>query len=363
MKINRNNYEEYFMLYADKELSATDRREVEEFVQQNPDLALELTMFTQSVLKADDSLLMPGKEFLYRDITETEDIDITNYETYFISYADGELSNAEQAMVEKYVYAHPELQAEFELFQQAKLSPDHSVVFENKSSLYRSEKDEKAAPIFISFTILRWAAAALVVIAAGFWWYNASKQTGVAGGLVKSENIKKIQVPGNNTEHLIVTPTEEHKQTMKEAVAEVSSTKSEPVVSSHNTQSARVRDTGARLQGPASSKEPAEPLLAAITEVPHAKEPVVVPVAEPATATKIASETLVYVNTDKPDNGVTYANMNNAPKDDLLLSNTALKKGTLRGIFRKASRFVQRTARTGQDEEPGLVGSIAMALH
>ena len=33
MKLNRNNYEEYFILYMDNELDSDDRREVEAFVQ------------------------------------------------------------------------------------------------------------------------------------------------------------------------------------------------------------------------------------------------------------------------------------------------------------------------------------------
>jgi hypothetical protein len=65
MKINIQNYETYFLLYIDNELSAADRSEVELFIQANPALANELTSLKQTVL-VPESIAFEDKTLLYR---------------------------------------------------------------------------------------------------------------------------------------------------------------------------------------------------------------------------------------------------------------------------------------------------------
>ena len=64
MNITRHNYEEYFILYMDNELGSDDRRQVELFVQENPDLKEELDWLLQSRLTPDDSVVFDEKEQL-----------------------------------------------------------------------------------------------------------------------------------------------------------------------------------------------------------------------------------------------------------------------------------------------------------
>ena len=66
MNINRHNYEAFFLLYVDKELSTADRKAVDVFVKENPDLQMELWALQQTVVKADD-IVLDKKDWLYME--------------------------------------------------------------------------------------------------------------------------------------------------------------------------------------------------------------------------------------------------------------------------------------------------------
>lgn len=196
MNINRHNYEEYFLLYVDNELTDAERSAVEEFVAQNPDLEEELVMMMQSVLKPDTRTVFPHKELLFRNTEEA--INEINCESWFVLYGDNELTNEEKARVEQFVYSHPQFQAEFELIQQARLAPDHSLVYPHKNALYRTEEDDKVVP----FAWWRVAAAAAVVLflAVAGWLIATEKPMGSTTdpALAGNESSVPQSVAGNN---------------------------------------------------------------------------------------------------------------------------------------------------------------------
>lgn len=69
MTVNRNNYEEYFLLYIDRELNGNDTQMVEEFVRRHPDLEKELTALKQTVAVPPE-IVFEHKEILLRDEKE-----------------------------------------------------------------------------------------------------------------------------------------------------------------------------------------------------------------------------------------------------------------------------------------------------
>lgn len=160
--INRNNYEEFFLLYIDNELDAADRLSVENFVEQNPDLAIEFQMLQQSKALP-ENISFADKETLLR--TEGNNICETNYEEFFLLYIDNELSAAKRTEVEKYVLQHPELQDSFTTIKSAVLTPEN-ISYGNKENLYRTEKRRT-----VYLKPWYWVAAAIAIgiFATGAW--------------------------------------------------------------------------------------------------------------------------------------------------------------------------------------------------
>ena len=86
MKIDLDNYEEYFLLYIDDELSQEERSAVEIFIKENKGLETEFEMLKSTVSLPDSEINLMDKSFLFRK--EPEWINEENYEEIFVSHAD-----------------------------------------------------------------------------------------------------------------------------------------------------------------------------------------------------------------------------------------------------------------------------------
>jgi hypothetical protein len=212
MNINRHNYEEYFVLYLDNELSAAERSQVEKFVSANPDLKEELLMLQQSKLIPDPGIHF-DKTLLFRQAGD-EEINHSNYEEYLLLYVDNELNADQRKMVESFLDQNPAIRSELDLFEQTISNADSNIIFPDKELLYR--KEEPVAGI----VVMRWwkvAAAAAVLITAGLIGYNTladhhSGETGMAnnGDPVNSTiDQKKATQDPDNSGSVVLTPPQE----------------------------------------------------------------------------------------------------------------------------------------------------------
>jgi hypothetical protein len=137
--INRHNYEAYFILYVDNELSSDHRGLVEQFLQKNPDLAEELTLLQQFKLVPESNITFTHKQELFKN-HQTAAFTSESLPEDILLYIDDELSPLQKKRVEKLITNSPILQKDLHLLQQAKL-PKEEISCPNKNWLYKKKEN------------------------------------------------------------------------------------------------------------------------------------------------------------------------------------------------------------------------------
>ena len=168
MKINRNNYESYFIDYLEGNLDESLVDDFIEFLTSNPDLKEELSMF-EPVSVEPGNIVFGKKELLFKEHFDLE----SEFNHAAVASFEGDLSDTEKAAFDKYIAAHPEKQEELTLFAQTKLIPDENIVFSKKNRLYKKT---------LVKTITLWGSrvAAVLVLAISVFLFiqrNESKNT------------------------------------------------------------------------------------------------------------------------------------------------------------------------------------------
>jgi hypothetical protein len=156
--ITRENYEEFFLLYVDNELSAAARSAVERFVDENPDFREEWETFLQCRVEPDEQFFFPDKNELLKEVCEDT----------LLLYVDGELDSKDRAAVEDLINRDHSTATELRQLLLTVSEPDLSIVFKHKESLFRTERRRRVAPLFW----MRAGVAAAVLTAGALLFLN-----------------------------------------------------------------------------------------------------------------------------------------------------------------------------------------------
>ncbi len=386
MKIDRHNYEEFFLLYVDNELNQEQKKSVDEFVQQNPDLAIELDILQQTSLTADESVVFDGKEMLLKKETGSA-IDLSNYEEYLISYIDNELNNGERIAFFNFAMQHPQVMEQLAIYEQTKLQPDTGIIYANKQDLYR--KEEKVRVITMQWWKI--AVAAAVLLAAGVTtikMYNNNKTVvpPPVASATKSNTEKKntIEKADKTIKREQNNPGEEKaaQNNTSNIAASTDRKKNEKAIDARNAnkQKAQPKSSAPGIKesnesiavNTKTSANGNEANTGNTNTIDPATERSVEPVKtnEVAINTSSAKENIntraVTPATDEPLN-IKEINQDNSPNNPVYASYDEGKNKKLRGFFRKASRvFERRTNISAADEEDKqdkvLIGALAVKL-
>jgi len=382
MKINRHNYEEFFLLYVDNELSSEDRHMVEDFVQLHPDLNEELELLSQFKFTPDDDIVFDNKEELLKvnlpagQAGGETPVSLNNYEESFLSYIDNELTAGEKAAVEQLVKINPSAKKELDLLLQTKLQPE-TIVFANKESLYRKEEKIRSLPV-------RWwrAAAAILILALGLTAVLVMNNKSIDDvPVAKNPGTPKVSPVENKVDQPVQEAMADNNNSIAPANQQASAGKDDkqsaaPAYAQQNNEREKENKQAQKVISPANTPLPVqkEEVLIAnnnnklTNNLPtpennpyvNGENPVVAKVNTPNEKTEIKNIPAVTNQPAPPSNIIQATYTNNGEE---LVQNDG-KKNKLRGLFRKAARtFEKRTDIDPTDDDNRLlVGGFAIKL-
>lgn len=129
--ITLDNYEEYFLMYVDDELTPQERSMVEAFVKFHPELQTELDLLLDTKLQP-GPVSFTGKESLIAERMGENSIDEA-----LLLHVDGELNGAAQEAVVVKLAIDPAYRLQYRLLLRTKSDPEEVVPCPNKEALYR----------------------------------------------------------------------------------------------------------------------------------------------------------------------------------------------------------------------------------
>jgi hypothetical protein len=350
--MNRKNYETFFLLYVDNELNREQREEVELFIQQNPDLAIELEMLAAATLETEVPVLFPGKESLYQPDKQEE----------LLLYIDGELDAVAAAALETEIAGSAHLQQQLSLLQQAVL-PGELITYEQKEGLYRRE-ERRVVPFNWSRIAI---AAALIGIAVSLIAITASLMKISETGTQLFSG--KVTEPGSATVHtpaeqlpgqqlLAATPQKELPAAKNGAVVTGAPGQTrtpataDPTIQQFVQQQApvvaRVQQPAAVVNTALSTTQQATRLLPDQQIVPAANDgtlaSVTMPATLPAAKATIATPALQVTKPEKHalvTSDIVYKELDTSDEDEsIYVGSLELNKNKITGIFKKAGRLL-----------------------
>jgi hypothetical protein len=277
MKINKENYEAFFLDFVEGRLDNSSTLELLAFLRKYPHLKAELESFEDIKLPAEEEIF-EDKDFLKKLDFANTSVNEYNVDDYSIAYQEKILTKPESEKLFAYLDKHPEQKKSFQLFGKAILKADPEIVFKGKSALYRKSKG-----VAVRTVILRWTAVAAGVAILISVFYKSGTRNYLTQAIEKTVAKTEYSLPETKN-----TTTEEVQNEVKKSFVKANYSKkeieeavqeSERVVASNNStyskdslefnQSIEKIDPINNVQIPTSN----EPLTLAISDNKVVKNP------------------------------------------------------------------------------------------
>ena len=196
VSITKDEIDDLMAGAVDGVLGEKEKRTLDELLSADPKVKHDLDLYRKTIITADHSEVFEGKAGLKRYVV----INAENYSKYLSAAIDNELNALEREELERFLLANPAMQSELELLRKTKLSPDLSIVYENKEELKRKKRGGMV------WWYIPAAAASIIIILGLFFLFNKPADNGV---IVADDNTENNITPKKDG---IVSPVEKVKK-------------------------------------------------------------------------------------------------------------------------------------------------------
>lgn len=340
-----DNYEEFFLLYVDNELTQAEKALVEQFLEQHPELRIELDMLMDTRL-GDEPLTFAGKDALF---VNNDTVSSLNIEELQVQWLDNELDPEMAAKVEAFTAADPRATEDLEWLKKTKLPQEH-IAFPDKASLYRTAKKPAA---LVQMPWKRMAVAAAVILAAGLFWINReNNETAPQGRLASVVDTAPVENSSQKDKgELPAATTAAPENRLQEKVGSgPEKTASKDPYKNTVTNTPQERTTYAAVDPVEVKTE--QPVTEVITSTPV--------IALPATD-EAAEKEAVALNV-KNNYASEALNSDHGTQEEEYADEEHKQRKGLRGIVRKVNRFYNKATNPDPDKATVKVANFEIGL-
>jgi hypothetical protein len=336
--IHLGNYEEFFILYMDNELSDEQVKMVDDFLVAHTDLKAEFEMLMSTKLPLEDF------SFDKKDLL-AENMKLSSVDEELLLYIDNELPADKKKTVELEIASNKDYQLQHQVLLQTKLDPSEKIEYLNKKELYRRTERVIGMKIW-----MRVAAAVVVVVIGGIIYLQNSPRPITTDGPQSTAEVTKNLAQQNGTKNIEpanpVTESSDNLNNDQVAVANPSS---------------KTEKQQEEKKIEVKQKNTNEQPLTVKTETPQNEDLV-----ERNRTTGVIFDGDKTIALTEPNNSVNKVDVTSSllARNTVITDETNDRKGSVKGFLRKATRMIEK--RTGIDptNENGelLIGAVAINL-
>jgi hypothetical protein len=348
--IHLGNYEEFFILYMDHELSEEQVKMVDEFLVANPDLRAEFEILL--------STRLPLEEFSFdKNDLLAKSMKLTSIDEELLLYVDNELPADKKKAIEGELASNKDYRLQHQVLLQTKLDPSEQIAYPNKKELHR--RTERV----IAFTPWMRVAAAVVIIAIGgmFYFRNSSTigvrdtpTTADSNSTAQKNNSKQTD---SGKEELINQQTPPSENLNKDQIAVTKQPKKKTTQNEEGSGKEKntVPTNEMAVNSNQQEKENSTPERLKVRNVQFEGGDNTTPLNEPKVSINKVDVTSSLVT--RPTDGTPID-----PKDGSIANND--RKGSFKGFLRRATRMIEKRTGINPTNENGelLIGAVAINL-